>query len=153
MVNLILIAAVGRNLVIGNDGDLAWKNKEDMRHFKELTLHHPVIMGRKTWDSLPERYRPLPNRRNIILTRNQGYQPQGAEIYHSLEDALDHTTGDVYVIGGEQIYKLAMPLAKTLELTEVDQDLQGDIFFPRYDDWTVKKREEHDGFAFVTYGR
>ncbi len=131
---LALIAAVPRNRVIGRGGQLVWHEGEDQRHFRRVTLGCPVIMGRKTWDSLPERFRPLPGRRNVVVTRNTAWQAAGADRAGSLDDALALVAdaGKVFVIGGAELYALALPRADELVLTEIDADLEGDVFFP---DW------------------
>lgn len=131
---LALIAAVPRNLAIGRDGGLIWHESEDQKHFRRVTMGCPVIMGRKTWDSLPARFRPLPGRRNIVVTRDPAWQAEGAERASSLDTALA-LAGDtqrVFVIGGAELYALALPRADELVLTEIDTDLDGDVFFP---DW------------------
>ncbi len=132
MPEIILIAAVARNRVIGKDNRLLWNIPEDMAHFKTLTRGHAVLMGRKTWESLPERFRPLPGRRNIVVTRNAGYVAPGAEIAGSLEEgiALAGDVAQLFVIGGADIYAQAMPLADRLEITEVDLAPEGDAWFP-----------------------
>jgi dihydrofolate reductase len=131
---LALIAAVPRNLAIGRDGGLLFHESEDQKHFRRVTMGCPVIMGRKTWDSLPARFRPLPGRRNIVVTRNPAWHAEGAEPAGSFDAALA-LAGDapkVFVIGGAELYALALPRADELELTEIDADLDGDAFFP---DW------------------
>ncbi|WP_341887951.1 dihydrofolate reductase [Variovorax sp. YR752] len=131
---LALIAAVARNLAIGRHGELLWHESEDQKHFRRVTMGCPVIMGRKTWDSLPARFRPLPGRRNVVVTRNAGWQAEGAERAGSLDEALALCTGTakVFVIGGAELYALALPHADQLELTEIDATFDGDVFFP---DW------------------
>jgi dihydrofolate reductase len=132
---LALIAAVARNGGNGRGGGLLWQESEDQKHFRRVTMSCPVIMGRKTWDSLPERFRPLPGRRNIVVTRQAGWQSRGAEPTASLDDALRRCRGAqrVFVIGGAQLYALALPRADELVLTEIDADFDGaDVFFP---DW------------------
>lgn len=132
---LALIAAVARNRVIGRGGELVWHESEDQKHFRRVTMGCPVIMGRKTWDSLPARFRPLPGRRNIVVTRNGEWHAQGAERAASLDDALALVADadKVFVIGGAELYALALPRADELVLTEVEADLEGDVFFP---DWS-----------------
>ena len=129
---LTLIAAVARNGVIGRDNRLLWQLPEDMRFFKEATLGHPVIMGRKTWQSLPARFRPLPGRRNLVVTRNAAFDAPGAECVGSLDAALQRLGGEteVFVIGGADLYAQALPGAQRLLLTELDRDFDGDAFFP-----------------------
>ncbi|MEN9558693.1 MAG: Dihydrofolate reductase [Candidatus Parcubacteria bacterium] len=154
----ILIAALSRNRCIGKAGKLPWDLPEDLRRFRQLTKGHPVVMGRKTWESLPEMFRPLPGRTNIVLTRQEGYTlPDGVEQYAHIAEALAaHKTETVFVIGGGEVYTQALPFADTLELTHVDQEVvDGDAFFPEIDPaaWRETAREDHDGFSFVTYQR
>ncbi|EUA09485.1 dihydrofolate reductase [Mycobacterium kansasii 732] len=120
-----LIWAQSTSGVIGRGGDIPWRVPEDLGHFKGVTLGHTVVMGRRTWDSLPAAARPLPGRRNVVLSRQPGFLAEGAEVVGSLEDALTGP-GDTWVIGGEQIYTLAMPVAIRCEVTEVDVDLPRD---------------------------
>ncbi len=156
------MAAVARNGVIGREGAIPWHLPEDMARFRALTTGHPVVMGRKTWDSLPDRFRPLPGRRNVVVTRNPAWTAGGAERAASLEDALDLLDDQetVFVIGGASLYAEALPLVDELELTEVDLEVEGDAFFPGWDRDAFEEltREPHlseDGtpFAFVTYRR
>jgi dihydrofolate reductase len=164
MAIVTLIAAVARNGVIGHGNDLVWRLPEDQRHFRAVTLGAPVIMGRATWDSLPERVRPLPGRRNLVLTRQAGWQAPGAEAVATLDEALARVA-DVpraFVIGGAQVYALALPRADELLLTEIERDFDGDCRFP---DWPHAQfeevaRERHQAtapndfdFSFVTYRR
>ena len=149
--SIILIAAVGRNGVIGRDNDLPWRIREDLQHFKQLTLGHTLVMGRKTYDSIG---RPLPGRRTVVVTRQPDWSADGVEVVHTLEEALKYE-GDLYVAGGGEIYRQALPYADRLELTEVDQSPTGDVTFPELTpaDWTETARDQHDGFAFVTFRR
>ena len=166
MSRLTIVAAVARNGTIGRDGDLLWRLPEDLAHFRALTMGHPVIMGRKTWDSLPAKFRPLQGRRNIVLSRDGGLKLDGAEVFASLDDALAATAGaeQVFVVGGAQLYALALPLADRLALTEIDADFEGDCHFP---DWPraqfgeVSRTTHHSpadrghgwDYHFVVYGR
>jgi dihydrofolate reductase len=159
---LSLVAAVARGGVIGRDGTIPWRIPEDARRFREVTIGHPVVMGRRTWESLPDRFRPLPGRRNVVVTRNEAWHDDGAERAGSLEEALGLLEGAevVSVIGGAQVYADALPLADELLLNEIDLDVEGDTFFPSWDraEFDELSREEHvteDGipFAFVTYAR
>jgi dihydrofolate reductase len=162
---LSLIAAVARQGAIGRDNDLLWQDGRDQKHFRATTLGCPVIMGRRTWDSLPARFRPLPGRRNIVVTRNAGWQAPGAEVAHALAPALALVAGEpkAFVMGGGQLYAEALPLADELVLTEVDAHFEGaDTFFPDWDRSTFTEvlREAHPAqapgelpFAFVTYRR
>jgi dihydrofolate reductase len=159
---IVLIAAVGRNRVIGRQGGLAWRDPIDARHLRATTLGSPVIMGRKTWDSLPTAFRPLPGRRNVVVTRNAAWRAAGAEAVLTFDQALRHTHSDaqVFVLGGGELYTLALPHAHALVLTEVDADLDGDVHFPHFSraDFVVTSRVPHRSdqgvdFAFVTYER
>lgn len=155
-----LIAAVARNQAIGKDNRLPWRLKADLAHFKATTLGHVIVMGRKTWESLG---RPLPGRTHRVITRDPSYQAEGAEIFHSLEDALAVPEGQaLFVIGGAEIYRQALPLAGRLILTEVHADIDGDAFFPVLEAarFVEVAREEHPAdadnqypYAFVTYAR
>lgn len=158
---LSMIAAVARNGVIGHGNTLLWRLPEDQQHFKRSTLGHPVIMGRKTWDSLP---RALPHRQNIVVTRDRSFRAPGAEVAHSLDEALDRVTlpPPVYCIGGAELYRLALPRADVLYLTEIARDFDGDIRLPALDptQWREIAREpgrlegpEGFDYAFVTYAR
>lgn len=150
---IILIAAVGSNGVIGRDNDLPFRIREDLQRFKRLTLGHTLVMGRKTYDSIG---RPLPGRRTVVVTRQPDWSADGVEVTHSLDDALKLAEGnDLYVAGGGEIYRQALPHADRLELTEVDQAPEGDVVFPAFDraDWTETAREVHDGYTFVTLDR
>ncbi len=141
---LSLIAAVARNGAIGKDNTLLWRLPEDLKFFKRTTLGCPVIMGRKTWDSIG---RPLPGRRNIVVTRNTAWRAEGAEVCHDLDSALVATANapKVFVIGGGELYAQSLPLADELVLTEVDADFEGDTFFPEWDRgaFTEVSRESH----------
>lgn len=160
---LSLIAAVDRRGAIGRGGELLWHEREDQAHFRRVTMGCPVIMGRKTWDSLPERFRPLPGRRNLVVTRQPGWQATGAERAGSLDDALLAVADAprVFVIGGGELYAHALPRVDELVLTEVDAEFEGaDTFFPAFDRarFIEVSRERRTGadatrFAFVTYRR
>ena len=152
---LVLLAAVARNGVIGGNNDLLWRLPEDMRFLRDTTMGHPVIMGRRTWESLPERVRPLPGRRNIVVSRNAGYAAPGAEVVTTLEAALAlvQDAPRAYLLGGAQLYALALPHADRLLLTEIDRDFDGDVHFPRWAraDFEELWRTRHDsgqGFAY-----
>jgi dihydrofolate reductase len=161
---LSLIAAVARNGAIGKDNGLLWHDSRDQKHFRATTLGCPVIMGRRTWDSLPERFRPLPGRRNIVVTRNTAWHAPGAEVAHTLAEALALVSDapKAFVMGGGQLYAEALPLADEMVLTEVDADFDADTFFPTWERsaFTEMEREAHPAqvpgelpFAFVTYQR
>lgn len=157
---VVLIAAVARNGVIGRDNALPWRLKADLAHFRAATVGHPVLMGRKTWESLG---RPLPGRRNIVVTRDPTYAASGAEVFPSLDAALAATgTTKVFVIGGAEIYRQTLQRADTLVLTEVGADVSGDAFFPAFDraHFIETRRETHAAdadnelpFDFVEYRR
>ena len=155
MTEVVIIAAVAKNRVIGKDNQLIWNIPEDMAHFKALTAGHTVIMGRKTWESLPPRFRPLPGRRNIVISRQADYAAPGAELADSLENALKlaSTAATAFIIGGEQIYAQAMALADRLEITEVELEPEGDAWFPEIAtvNWKKTSKTEGSGHAFVTY--
>jgi len=152
---LALIAAVARNGAIGKAGGLLWREPEDQKHFRRVTMGCPVIMGRKTWDSLPARFRPLPGRRNVVITRNAAWHAPGAEPAPSLDAALAllAEAPKAFVIGGAELYALALPHAHELVLTEIDADLEGDTFFPHWDRSTFAEtsRDDRPGYSFVTY--
>jgi dihydrofolate reductase len=152
---LSLIAAVPRNGAIGKDNALIWREPEDLKNFRRVTMGSPVIMGRRTWDSLPERFRPLPGRRNLVITRNPAWLADGAEPVASLDAALALLAGSprAFVIGGAQVYGLALPFADELVLTEIDAELDGDAFFPSWDRsrYECVSRDQRAGFSFVTY--
>lgn len=160
---LAMIAAMSRNRVIGRDNELPWHISADLKHFKRTTLGKPVVMGRKTYESIG---RPLPGRTNIVVTRQQGYQPEGVRVATSTEAALalaeEVATADgaaeVMVIGGEQLYRSLLPHADHLYLTEVDADVEGDAYFPELAPcWRPVSEEsgEEAGwrFRFVEYER
>jgi dihydrofolate reductase len=156
---LHLIYAKAANGVIGIDGKLPWHLPEDLAHFKRTTLGCPVIMGRKTWDSLPAKFRPLPGRTNIVVTRQQNWNEIGAQPAQSLREALlfCEQNSHVWVIGGAQLYALAEPLASTAVVTEIDQDFVGDAYAPLLGSpWQETAREAHTAasglaYSFVTY--
>ena len=161
---LTIIAAVARNGCIGRDNQLLVRLPEDLRHFRRVTMGAPVIMGRKTWDSLPPRFRPLPGRRNIVVTRNPKWGAEGAEAVPSLDAALALASEAprAFVIGGGELYRLALPIADELVLTEIDRTFDGDTWFPKWDaaQFAETSRETHHAappddfaFAFVTYKR
>jgi len=163
MAQLCLIAAVARNGVIGRGNELVWRDPVDAKHFRATTMGCPVIMGRKTWDSLPAKFRPLPGRRNMVVTRQKDWAvseaARGADVVFSLDEALaavaDTEAPRVFVMGGGELYALALPHAEVLELTEIDADLDGDVRFPEWprDAFEEIARTAHPGFAFVTYQR
>ncbi|MFA6311437.1 MAG: dihydrofolate reductase [Sterolibacterium sp.] len=158
---ITLIAAVAKNRVIGAGNTLPWRLPEDLKRFKALTLGHPIVMGRKTWESLG---RPLPGRTNIVVSRNGDFAAVGAQRVGSVAEALTvaAATGsdEVFIIGGAEIYRQALPFAQRLQLTEIDRDFAGDVHFPAVDPalWRETAREPHQSgagfdYAFVTYER
>ncbi|MBP9147297.1 MAG: dihydrofolate reductase [Rhodoferax sp.] len=156
---LKLIFARARNGVIGHHNTLPWHLPEDLAHFKRHTLGSPVIMGRKTWDSLPPKYRPLPGRLNIVVTRQIGWQAEGAMVAHSIKAACTLCPADstAWVIGGAEVYAQALALAVEAVVTELEADFEGDAFAPQLDaTWREVRRESQISaaglpFSFVTY--
>ena len=153
-----LIAAMGKNKVIGNNNRLIWNVPEDMKHFRELTKNKPVIMGRKTFESIGK---PLPQRTNIVITRDKNYKKNGCIVVHSVKESLDAAKGanEIMVIGGAQIYKEFLPIADKIYLTIIDEDFDGDAHFPEFSksEWKETKREELKNdkykFDFVDFER
>jgi len=162
MTRLVLIAGVARNGAIGKDDALPWRLPEDLKHFKQHTLGWPVIMGRRTWESLPPAFRPLPGRRNLVVTRQADWRAEGAEPAPSLDAALQRVEDSerAFVIGGAQLYAEALPGADELLLTEIDADFEADAFFPAWDRSAFVERSRETlraasgwTFAFVHYAR
>lgn len=160
MQKITLIAALAQNHVIGKNNQMPWHIPEDFAFFKQYTMGKPVIMGRKTWESLPKK--PLPNRRNIVITRQMGFQAAGAEVFSSVQAALNACAdaGEIIIMGGEQIYAQTLDLATDLRLTEVKLTPDGDAFFPKFSPecWQKKSHETHLSknnieFAFTHYTR
>jgi dihydrofolate reductase len=159
---LSVIAAMARNRVIGLDNRLPWQLPADLQHFKQLTMGKPMIMGRRTWESLPGL---LPGRPHIVVSRDPDYQAAGAMVAHSLEQALavaGELGDEVMLIGGANLYVQALPLADRLYLTLVDAEVDGDAWFPEFDedDWVLEQREEHAAdernrhpYSFLSYRR
>ncbi len=158
-----LIAALGHNRVIGNGTDLPWHLPGDLAHFKELTKGHPVIMGRKTWESLPEKFRPLPGRANFVVTKSGWYEASGAVTAFSFPEALSHAkeadgSDEIFIIGGGEMYRAALPFASRLYLTLVDDPTPGTVTFPEYPEFTrelSKEVREENGvhYTWVTLER
>ena len=154
-----LIYARSRNGVIGKDNTMPWHLPEDLAHFKRTTLGAPVIMGRKTWDSVPPRFRPLPGRRNIVITRDAAWQAQGAERVGSIADAIAQVAGEpqAWITGGAEIFRLALPRAHVAVVTEIEMDCEGDVYAPQLgDNWHEVARERHVSaggvpYSFITY--
>jgi dihydrofolate reductase len=156
-----LILARARNGVIGASGGLPWRLPEDLAFFKRTTMGHPIVMGRRTWESIG---RPLPGRRSVVVTRDRGFVAAGAEVVHSLDEAIERCAGtdEIFVIGGAQLYAEALSRAVRLLLTELDADFEGDTVLPAAaaDEWTEVSRERHPpsdarpyAFDFVDYRR
>ena len=159
---LHLIYARSRNNVIGVNGDLPWHLPEDLAHFKQTTLGQPVIMGRVTWQSIPEKFRPLPGRTNVVVSRQHDFSAPGAQVVASLQAGLDLFSSDqvVWLIGGAQLYAQALPLAQQLVITEIDADYEGDAFAPHLQshEWRETHRSKHTsaqglGYSLVTLQR
>ncbi|HET7397926.1 MAG TPA: dihydrofolate reductase [Intrasporangium sp.] len=154
MTNVTMIAAVGRNGVIGDGTSMPWHLPEDLRHFKATTLGHALIMGRRTFDSIGQ---VLPGRRTIVITRQRDWRHPDVETAHSLAEALALAgpVGEVFVAGGGAVYAEAMPYAARLLITEVDQEPAGSVVFPPIDldAWVETDRVPREGFTFVTYER
>jgi dihydrofolate reductase len=152
---VVIVAAVGRNGVIGVDGRLPWKIPRDLARFKELTMGQALVMGRATFESIG---RPLPGRDNIVLTRRPDWSHEGVDVAGSLADGLEIAASrgkDVFVAGGAEVYRCALDVAERLELTEVDAEPDGDTWFPVVDwsQWREVTRQTHPGFDFVSYDR
>ena len=142
-----LIWAQAANRVIGDHGALPWRLPEDLSRFRSLTVGSTVVMGRATWESLPESVRPLPGRRNVVLSRLPGWQAAGAVVASSLDDALAAATTPVWVIGGASVYRSALPFADRIEVTEIDGSFSGDVYAPEIGpDWQVTGREPDAGW-------
>ena len=149
---ITLIASVAENGIIGGDGALAWRNSEDLRRFKKLTVGHPVLMGRRTFESIG---RSLPGRRNIVISRSPGWSSDGVEVADSVDQALSMAGNDAFIIGGGEIYAQTIDLADRLEITHIELDLPGDTHFPGIAPatWERIRVDHRDGFSFVTYRR
>ncbi len=161
-----LVAAVAANGVIGKDNDLPWRLPDDMKFFMGKTKGHHVILGRKNYESLPAKFKPLPERTNIVVTRQKDYEADGCIVVHRFEDALAYAKKngehEVMVVGGSDIYKLSLPFADYLYLTEVQAAVDGDVYFPKFDRavWQEISRKHHPAderhkfaFDFVVYER
>jgi len=159
MTRINMIFARAANGVIGRDNTIPWRLPEDMARLKRLTHGWPVIMGRKTWDSLPPKFRPLPGRTNIVITRQPDWKEAGATTAASLADALalSASSAEVWILGGAQIYAQAMPLAERIEVTEIAEAVEGDAYAPQLGpEWRKVAREDHVSangmkFSFITY--
>jgi dihydrofolate reductase len=157
-VELVVVAAVADNGVIGSDGGMPWHYPEDLRRFKRLTTGHPVIMGRRTYEAIEARLGgPLPDRTNVVLSRGDPDVPEEVIVVEGVEEAVD-MVGSIddtaFVIGGGSVYEAFLPLADRMELTEIHASYEGDTHFPAFDEeWQEVEREEHEEFAFVSYER
>jgi dihydrofolate reductase len=159
-----MIAALSKNRVIGKDNDLPWKLPDDMKYFMQKTQGHHAIMGRKNYDSIPQKFKPLPNRVNIVVTRQADFQAPGCMVVDSVEKGIEisrkNKEVETFIIGGAEIYKLGLPHATRLYLTEIQAEISGDTFFPPIDmkEWKEISRQHHDkderhaySFDFVVY--
>lgn len=159
-----LIAALSKNRVIGKNNDLPWHLPDDMKYFMQTTKSHHVIMGRKNYESIPEKFRPLPNRTNIVVTRQQNFSAPNCVVVNSIEAALDiafkNNEHEVFIIGGSEIYNQGLSSANKLYLTEIDADIEGDTYFPNFNisEWQELSRIHHSiderhkyAFDFVVY--
>ena len=153
-----IVVAIGEDRAIGKSNELLWSIPDDLKRFKSLTSGHPVIMGRKTWESIPEKFRPLPSRTNIVITRDSSYNAPGAVLAQSFPEALSlardaEGSDEIFAIGGQQVYECALPFAHRLYLTLIDDRKEGDVFFPRYEEEFSKEiaREErvHEGLHYT----
>ena len=142
-----LIWAQAEGGVIGKDGGMPWHVPEDLAHFKQITFGNPVVMGRRTWDSIDPRFRPLPGRRNIVITRDDSWAADGAEVAHSIDAALALASDGAWVIGGAQVYRESIPLADRLEVTEINARFEGDAHAPDLDkSWITTTVEPQSGW-------
>jgi dihydrofolate reductase len=164
---IIVIACISKNNVIGKDGNIPWRLGEDMKHFQTATMGYTCIMGRVTYESLPDNSKPLPGRENIILTSDRSYNVKGAKIFHDWDDAMKYLEGrkKIFICGGARLYIHGLKLADTLMLTRIHKDMNGDVFFPVFDEneWKLVEKEDGEGidknsgellrFSFITYKR
>ena len=164
MKNISLIVAVSENMVIGKDNKLAWHLPDDMNYFSNMTKGHSIIMGRKNWESIPKKYRPLPERKNIVVTRNNKFEDKGAIIVNSIEKAVEKARGfdeeEIFIIGGGEIYKLGFAYVDKLYMTEIYANIDGNTYFPKWnkENWkeisriSHPKDEKHEfDFDYVIY--
>ena len=155
-----IVVAHASNRVIGRDGGLPWRLPADMRHFRELTMGASVLMGRRTFESIPPQFRPLPGRRNLVLSAKAGYAPAGAEVFGSLGQALSACGPDCFVIGGALTYEEALPLCERVHAAEIEAEIEGDTLFPELagEEWRLLDdggplAENGLAFRFRTYER
>jgi len=161
--NLSLVVAVSENNVIGNKGEIPWRLSSDLKHFAELTRGNTVIMGRKTFESIVARLgKPLPDRTNVVITRQKNYSASGTTVVSSLDEALTHVKGRGFIIGGGELYREALPKCDTLFVTRVNAEVEGDTHFPPIDEtrWKLTSSDFHPkdakneyDFTFQTYER
>jgi dihydrofolate reductase len=148
-----LIVAKSKNNVIGRKGTLPWYIPEDLKHFKNLTQGNTVIMGRKTYESIGK---SLPNRTNIVISRDENFKCDGCIVVNNITDAIRKCGGnkEIFIIGGGEIYKKSIIFANRIYLTQIDQEIEGDTYFPELtDDWVETEREDKEGYSFLTYNR
>lgn len=151
-----IIVAASSNLVIGKENDLPWNLPTDMKHFKTITTGHTVLMGRKCWESIPAKYRPLPNRKNIVLTRNKDYVAEGATVVHNLQDILKKykdSNEELFVIGGAEIYDESFEMADHMFFTHIFNEVEGDVILKKlnFNDWELAEIDdlvEENGLKF-----
>ena len=161
-----MIAAMGSNRVIGKDNDLPWHLPDDFRFFQQTTMGHHIIMGRKNWESLPHKFQPLPNRTNLVITRQSDYVAEGGIVINTLEEgqqfASEHNENELFIIGGGEIYRMGLPLADRIYLTEIEGEFDGQVTFPEFskEAWKETSRKHHDAderhqfaFDFVIYDK
>lgn len=155
-----IVVALSSNRVIGRDGTLPWRLPTDLKRFRELTTGRTVVMGRNTYESLPERFRPLPDRRNLVLSASRSYRAEGAEVFGDLKTALEACNHECFVIGGGVTYAQALPHAQRIYATHVDGEVDGDAFFPELSavDWHCVQQsdeiaENDETFTFTVYER
>jgi dihydrofolate reductase len=160
------IAALSKNRVIGKNNDLPWHLPDDMKYFMQTTKAHYVIMGRKNYDSIPEKFRPLPNRTNVVVTRQKSFNAPGCVVVHSLEEGIEEARQgneqEAFIIGGAEIFKSGFPFSQRLYLTEIAAEVEGDTYFPEWNaaEWKEISRRHHPvdarhafAFDFVVYER
>ena len=166
---IIIIAALAKNSVIGLKNDVPWRIREDFIRFKKLTMGYPCIMGRVTYESLPENVRPLPGRENVIISSKSDYHPENTTVQTSFKEAIHYTKeqspGKIFITGGSMIYREGLPIADVLELTQIHQEVTGDVYFPKIKraNWNLVAQEHHEGldrianksiaYSFQTYHR
>ena len=149
MKNISLIVAVSQNGVIGKDNKLAWHLPDDMKYFSNMTKYHTVIMGRKNWESIPNKFRPLPDRKNIVITRNKNFKDNEAIVVNSIEEAIEISRSsedeEIFIIGGGEIYKLGLSYVDKLYITEIYAEVEGNTFFPEWhkEKWKEISRVSH----------